>query len=177
MLMRAGFARDEQIRLLEREDTFADLAYAPWPDMERTMREEGMPIYGLESRRPLGQFDLVGFSLGYELAYTNMLNMIDMAGSPLRTKDRGEGDPIYLAGGSCALNPTVVGPFLDLVLLGDGPLRILGGILNDLSSKMVKSYGYHSSYYLPGYEAEDEQFLEEEEDPKALPAASAGAAD
>ena len=63
--------------------------------------------------------------------------------------------------------------------LGDVPLRILGGILNDLSAKMVKSYGYHSSYYLPGYEAEDEQFLEDEAETgsKALPAASAGAAD
>ena len=64
--------------------TCCDLAYAPWPDMEKRMRSEGLPLFGLESRRPAGQFDLVGFSLGYELAYTNMLTMIDLAGSALR---------------------------------------------------------------------------------------------
>ncbi len=111
--------------LQKREDTFCDLAFAPWPDMERCMRAEGLPLYALESRRPAGQFDVVGFSLGYELAYTNMINMINLAGSPIWAKDRREDDPIYVAGGSCALNPTVVGPFLDVVLLGDGEETVL----------------------------------------------------
>ena len=111
--------------LLERDDAYCDLAFAPWPDMEERLRAEGMPLFGLESRRPLAHFDLVGFSLGYELAYTNMLNMIDLAGSPVRARDRGEDDPIFVAGGSCAMNPTVVGPFLDLVLLGDGEEAVL----------------------------------------------------
>lgn len=102
-----------------------DLAFAPWPDMEQAMRAEGMPLFGLETRRPARHFDLVGFSLGYELAYTNMLTMIDLAGSPLLARDRGEGDPIFLAGGSCTMNPAVVGPFLDLVLLGDGEEAVL----------------------------------------------------
>ncbi len=102
-----------------------DLAFAPWPDMEEAMRAEGLPLFGLETRRPARHFDLVGFSLGYELAYTNMLTMIDLAGSPLLAADRGEGDPIFVAGGSCAMNPTVVGPFLDLVLLGDGEEAVL----------------------------------------------------
>ena len=111
--------------LQDRADTFCDLAYAPWPDMEQAMRTEGLPLYGLESRRPAGQFDLLGFSLGYELAYTNMLTMIDLAGSPLYAADRGEGDPIFVAGGSCALNPAVVSPFLDVVMLGDGEEAVL----------------------------------------------------
>lgn len=111
--------------LLERDDASCDLAFAPWPDMEERLRAEGMPLFGLESRRPLKHFDLVGFSLGYELAYTNMLTMIDLAGSPVRAADRGEDDPIYAAGGSCAMNPAVVGPFLDLVLLGDGEEAVL----------------------------------------------------
>ncbi len=107
-------------RLQQTGSVFCDLAFAPWPDMEQRMRSEGLPLFGLESRRPAGAFDLVGFSLGYELAYTNMLTMIDLAGSPLWAKDRGPGDPIFIAGGSCTLNPAVVGPFLDVVLLGDG---------------------------------------------------------
>ncbi len=102
-----------------------DIAFAPWPDMEQAMRAEGMPLYGLETRRSARQFDLVGFSLGYELAYTNMLAMIDLAGSPLLAAERGEGDPIFVAGGSCAMNPAVIGPFLDIVLLGDGEEAVL----------------------------------------------------
>ena len=106
--------------LQQRTDTFCDLVFAPWPDMETEMRRAGLPLFGLESRRSADQFDVVGFSLGYELAYTNMLTMLDLSGAPLLAAERGEDDPIFLAGGSCALNPSVVGPFLDLVLLGDG---------------------------------------------------------
>jgi len=105
--------------------TFCDLAFAPWPDMEQKMRAEGLPLFGLESRQPAARFDIVGFSLGYELAYTNMLTMIDLAGSPLRAADRGQDDPIFIAGGSCTLNPAVVSPFLDLILLGDGEEAVL----------------------------------------------------
>ena len=108
-----------------RSDTFCDLAFAPWPDMEKRLRQEGMPLFGLESRVPAGRFDVMGFSLGYELAYTNMLNMIDLAGSPVMADERREGDPIFLAGGSCTLNPAVVGPFLDVILLGDGEDAVL----------------------------------------------------
>ena len=111
--------------LRRRERTFCDLAFAPWPDMERAMRREGLPLYALESRRAARQFDVVGFSLGYELSYTNMINMINLAGSPIWARDRREGDPIFVAGGSCALNPAVVQPFLDLVLLGDGEETVL----------------------------------------------------
>lgn len=111
--------------LMARDDTFCDLAYTPWPDMEARMRAEGMPLFGLESRRPVGQFDVVGFSLGYELAYANMLTMIDMAGVSIWADQRGPDDPIFVAGGSCTLNPAVVGPFLDVVLLGDGEDAIL----------------------------------------------------
>ncbi len=111
--------------LQDRPGTFCDLAYTPWPDMEQKMRDEGLPLFGLESRRPAGQFDIVGFSLGYELAYTNMLTMIDLAGSPLRSADRTEDDPIFIAGGSCTMNPAVVSPFLDVILLGDGEEAVL----------------------------------------------------
>ncbi|MBK8166644.1 MAG: DUF2344 domain-containing protein [bacterium] len=109
----------------ERTGAFCDLAFTPWPDMEQEMRRTGLPLFGLESRRSARQFDVVGFSLGYELGYTNMLTMIDLSGSPLRAADRREGDPIFIAGGSCVLNPAVVGPFLDLLVLGDGEEVVL----------------------------------------------------
>jgi len=122
--------------LQDRPGTFCDLAYTPWPDMEGQMRAEGLPLFGLESRRPAGQFDIVGFSLGYELAYTNMLTMIDLAGSPLRAAERNQDDPIFIAGGSCTLNPTVVSPFLDLILLGDGEEAVLdaAAIVTDMKA-------------------------------------------
>ena len=106
--------------LADRGDTYCDLAFAPWPDMERTMRAAGLPLFGLESRRPAASFDVIALSVGYELAYTNLLTMLDLAGLPLRARDRGDGDPLVVAGGSCAMNPEVFGPFCDLVLPGDG---------------------------------------------------------
>ena len=106
--------------LQRRADTFCDLVFTPLPDLETIMRELGLPLFGLQCRRPARQFDVIGFSLGYELAYTNMLTMIDLAGSPLLADDRSASDPIFIAGGSCTLNPAVIGPFLDLVLPGDG---------------------------------------------------------
>ena len=122
--------------LQDRPGTFCDLAYAPWPDMEQQMRAEGLPLFGLESRRPAGGFDIVGFSLGYELAYTNMLTMIDLAGSPLRAADRDKDDPIFIAGGACTLNPAVISPFLDLILLGDGEEAVLdaAAVVTDMKS-------------------------------------------
>lgn len=114
--------------LADRADTFCDLAFTPWPDMESAMRDAEMPFFGLQSRRPAGSFDAIGFSLGYELAYTNMLTMLDLSGVPLRAGDRGEDDPLIFAGGSCTMNPAVVGPFCDLVLPGDGE-EVLGEVV------------------------------------------------
>ncbi|MCP4572319.1 MAG: TIGR03960 family B12-binding radical SAM protein [bacterium] len=111
--------------LQQRDDAYCDLVFTPWPDMEAQLRSRGLPLHGLASRRPARSFDLVGFSLGYELAYTNLLTMIDLAGSPLLAAERGEGDPVFVAGGSCTMNPTVVGPFLDVVFLGDGEETVL----------------------------------------------------
>jgi len=106
--------------LNDRDDAFADLAFTPWPDMEAAMRREGLPLYGLTTRRPARAFDLIGFSVGYELAFTNVLTMLDVAGVPLRARDRKDGDPLVVAGGSCTMNPAVIGPFFDLILPGDG---------------------------------------------------------
>jgi radical SAM family uncharacterized protein/radical SAM-linked protein len=104
----------------KRPDGLAELCFTPWGDMEKLMRAEGIPLYSLESRTPARDFDLIGFSLQYELAYTNVLTMIDLAGMPLRTKDRREDDPIVIAGGLCTVNPEPVAPFIDAFVVGDG---------------------------------------------------------
>jgi len=103
-----------------RPDGLAELCFTPWGDMERLMRAEGIPLYSLESRTPARDFDLIGFSLQYELSYTNVLTMIDLAGLPLRTKDRRENDPVVIAGGLCTVNPEPLAPFIDGFVIGDG---------------------------------------------------------
>ena len=98
----------------------AERAYAPWVDMEAAMREAGIPLFSLESRRPLGAFDALGFSLQYELTYTNILNILDLAGIPLRARDRTWEHPLLIGGGSGAYNPEPLADFIDLFVVGDG---------------------------------------------------------
>ena len=88
----------------QREDALAERAYAPWLDMEPLMREHGIPLYTLESKHPLACFDLIGFTLPYETLYTNTLNILDLAGIPIRSADRDETHPIIIAGGHSATN-------------------------------------------------------------------------
>ena len=98
----------------------AERVYAPWDDMERAMRGAGVPLYSLESRRPLEAFDVLGFTLQTELTYTNVLNMLDLALIPLRASDRSADVPLVIAGGSCCYNPEPMAPFFDLFVLGEG---------------------------------------------------------
>src|SRR5271165_2838852 len=100
--------------------TLAERAYAPWIDMEAELRARGVPLVSCESARPLREFDVVGFSLQFELTYTNVLLMLDLGGIPLRAADRGEGDPLVVAGGPTATHPEPLAPFLDAVVIGDG---------------------------------------------------------
>jgi radical SAM family uncharacterized protein len=93
--------------------------FTPWVDMEEMMREKQIPLYALESFQPLKEFDVVGFTLQYEMSFTNILNMLDLAGIPLRTEDRGIGDPWIIAGGPCAFNPEPLVGFIDFFLLGE----------------------------------------------------------
>ncbi len=101
-------------------DVLAERVYAPARDMETALRKDGLPLYALESKRPLKEFDILGFSLGYELCYTNVLNMLDLAGVPVLAAERGEKDLLVIAGGSSALNPEPMADFIDLFVLGDG---------------------------------------------------------
>ncbi|MBM6721988.1 TIGR03960 family B12-binding radical SAM protein [Pseudoflavonifractor phocaeensis] len=104
----------------EMEGVWCERVFAPWLDMEEEMRREGILLYGLESGDAISDFDLIGFSLGYEMAYTNVLNMLDLAGLPLRSEERCDLAPIVVAGGTCAYNPEPLAPFVDLFVLGEG---------------------------------------------------------
>jgi radical SAM family uncharacterized protein len=101
-------------------DVLAERVYAPWVDMEAAMRAVGLPLFSLESRRPLADFDLIGFSLPYEQLYTNLLNMLDLAGLPVLSAERDSGHPLIVAGGGATFNPEPMVDFVDAFVLGDG---------------------------------------------------------
>ena len=103
-----------------RAEFAAERVYAPWVDMEAELRGAGVPLFSLESRRPLRDFDVIGFSLAYELTYTNVLNMLDLGGVPLLARERGDSDPLVIAGGTGAYNPEPLANFIDLFVVGDG---------------------------------------------------------
>ncbi len=112
-------------RINEEEDFLAERVYAPAEDMEAKLREAGLLLFSLENRRSLADFDLLGFTLQYELSYTNILNMMDMAGIPLRREERGERYPLVAGGGPGSFNPEPLADFFDFFLLGDGEEAIL----------------------------------------------------
>jgi len=113
----------------QREDALAERAYAPWLDMEALMRMHGIPLYSLESKRPLACFDLIGFSLPYETLYTNALNLLDLAGIPVRSEDRDESHPIIIAGGHSTMNPEPMHAFIDAFVVGEGE-EVIHDIIN-----------------------------------------------
>ncbi len=104
----------------ERDDVWCERVFAPWHDMEEEMRKRALPLYALESGDPVKDFDLIGFTLQYELSYTNVLNMLDLAGLPVRAKDRTSLTPIVVGGGPCACNPEPLAEFFDIFSLGEG---------------------------------------------------------
>jgi radical SAM family uncharacterized protein/radical SAM-linked protein len=106
--------------LNQRADTAAELCFAPWPDAEAEMRRLGIPLFSMESHAPADQFDVLGFSLQYELQYTNVLAMLDLAGVPLRTVERDERHPLVIAGGAQAFSPEPMAEFIDAFVIGDG---------------------------------------------------------
>ncbi|MFL6274182.1 MAG: TIGR03960 family B12-binding radical SAM protein [Blastocatellia bacterium] len=106
--------------LNQRDGWQAERVYAPWPDMEARLRERHVPLLSLESYTPLADFDIVGFSLQYELTYTNVLTMLDLGGIPLRSKDRTLNDPLIIAGGPCVYSSEPIADFVDVFVIGDG---------------------------------------------------------
>jgi len=111
--------------LNERDWILAERTYAVWPDMERVMREHAIPQFTVDGHRPVRDFDLFGVSFSTELGYTNLLNALDLAGVPLHAVDRGEADPVVIAGGHAAFNPEPIADFVDAAVLGDGEEIVL----------------------------------------------------
>lgn len=150
--------------LNERDDTYCERVFAPWTDMEAKMRENKIPLFSLETRSPVSGFDIVGFTLQYEMSYTNILNMLDLAGIPLKSSDRQEGMPFVCAGGPCAYNPEPLADFVDFFMLGEGE-EIINEVMDvyrqwkkdgapreDFLGRIVKIEGiYVPAFYEPEY--------------------------
>ena len=111
--------------LNELPDVLAERTYAVWPDLEKLMREHGVPQFTVDAHRPLKAFDLMGISFATELGYTNMLTALDLAGIPIHSAERTEDDPIVVAGGHAAFNPEPIADFIDAAVLGDGEEAVL----------------------------------------------------
>lgn len=105
--------------LNEEENIAAERVYTPWFDLEDKMRELEMPLFSLESKEPASNFDIIGFTLQYELSYSNILNMLDLAEVPLKSEDRTTEDPLVIAGGPCAVNPEPIADFFDIIVIGE----------------------------------------------------------
>lgn len=104
----------------EREDVWAERVFSPWLDLDKIMREKNIPLFALESQEPVKDFDFLGITLGYEMCYTNVLQVLDLSHISLLTKDREEDDPIVIGGGACAYNPEPIAEFFDMFYIGEG---------------------------------------------------------
>jgi radical SAM family uncharacterized protein len=120
----------------QRPDALAERAYAPWVDMEEQMRANAIPLYSLETKHALADFDILGFSLPYETLYTNALNVLDLAGIPLRTAQRGQTDPLVIAGGHACFNPEPMHAFIDAFVVGEGE-QVIQEIIDAVRSAKV----------------------------------------
>jgi len=141
------------------DDLLAERAFAPWPDMEDQLRAQNLPLVSLESRTPLGDFDAIGITLPYELTYSNVLNLLDLAGVPVRAADRRLDDPLVIGGGPGAVNPEPLADFFDAILIGEGEEAIVEiaeaaalGDRREALAKLVEIPGvYVPSAYVPSF--------------------------
>ena len=131
--------------LNSRDDTWCERVYAPWVDMEACMRTQEIPLWAHESGDPISVFDIIGFSLQYELCYTNVLNMLELAGVPLLASERGDTDPLVVGGGPCTYNAEPIADYFDLFMIGEGE-----EVICELVSlyKEHKKKGFHKSDFL-----------------------------
>lgn len=145
--------------LNERDDIVCERVFAPWFDMEEEIRTRGEKLFSLESKKALDEFDIVGFSLSYELTYTNVLNMLDMGGISVMSSERGEDEPLVIAGGACCYNPEPMAAFIDLFIVGDGEEALpalveeYGGLKREGLSKkaILKKLSQNTGVYVPAF--------------------------
>ena len=151
-----------------REGMLAERVFAPWSDLEEIMRAESIPLWSLETRHPVREFDVIGFSLSYEGTYTNILNMLDLAGLPVLAEERTDAHPLVICGGSGALNPDALAQFIDLFVLGDGEETIAEivdfvrewkrqgrGTRDEMLYRLSRTWGvYVPRFYEPKYNAD-----------------------
>ncbi|HJN39973.1 MAG TPA: B12-binding domain-containing radical SAM protein, partial [Chloroflexota bacterium] len=144
----------------EMPDALCDRAFTPWPDMAKVLRETGNHLFGLESRRPLRDFDAVGFSIPYELGASNILEMLDLGGIPVLAAERGADDPIVIGGGASLVNPEPLADFYDLIVIGEGEeilpallaeLRDLRSASPDWRPAFLKSAAPREGVYVPAF--------------------------
>ena len=106
-----------------REDVYCERVFSPWTDLDALMREKHIRLFALESQDPIKDFDFLGFTIQYEMCYTNILQVLDLSGIPLHAVERKENDPIVIGGGPCAYNPEPLAPFFDMFYIGEGETR------------------------------------------------------
>jgi radical SAM family uncharacterized protein/radical SAM-linked protein len=143
----------------------AERVYAPWIDFEAYLRHNNLPLTSLENQRPLGDFDIIGFTLQYEMSYTNILNMLDLGGIPVRAEERGDAYPLIIAGGPCAVNPLPLSPFIDAFVIGDGEevikeiIDIYSGCKIQVKYKdtLLKALSNLEGVYVPSVHSHTEQ--------------------
>ncbi|MCK5093125.1 MAG: B12-binding domain-containing radical SAM protein, partial [Spirochaetes bacterium] len=107
------------------ENFYCERVFAPWLDFEKKLRENEIPLFSLETYTPLCEFDIVGFSIGYELLYTNILTILELGNIPIKSLDRGEEAPLVIAGGPAVFNPEPIADFIDVFIFGDGEISII----------------------------------------------------
>lgn len=137
-------------------DVLAERVYAPWVDMETALQKQNMPLFSLESKHPVKEFDILGFSLGYELTYTNVLNILNLAQIPLFSSQREDSYPLVIAGGSCALNPEPMADFIDLFVIGEGEEVIVELLevfraYRDNKRKLLQQAATLNGVYIPSF--------------------------
>ena len=116
----------------QREDVWCERVYSPWTDLDKIMREQNIPLFALESQDPIREMDFLGVTLQYEMAYTNVLQILDLSQIPLYAKDRTWDDPIVIGGGPCATNPEPLADFFDLFMLGEGEVQFVPAVVEPL---------------------------------------------
>lgn len=137
----------------KREDTYCERVYSPWPDLDKIMREKNIPLFTLETQSPVKDMDFLGITIQYEMCYTNILQVLDLSGIAIYSKDRTEDDPIVIGGGPCVFNPEPIADFFDIFYIGEGEQSY--GKLFDLykeykKSKMTRAEFLHEAAKIEG---------------------------